>query len=404
MQAGGEEGIQAGGEEGMQAGTYRYLAQDRVTYGVAAATAVAQEVEQAGAARVLIVASRSLAGKTPVVDEVKEALGGRVAGVFDGCREHTPIDTVIDCVRAIRDAEADLVVTLGGGTPIDTVKAALVCLAEGIDDAAGLLTYRVQVDADGRPQIPPVGPSPVRQVAVPTTLSGAEFSNLAGVTDPARGIKDAYFGRDSIPVAVILDPAVTVHTPEYLWISTGVRAVDHAVETVCSRAPQPLPDGAALHALRLFAQALPKSRSAPDVLDARLDCQLAVWLATMGLGRVPYGASHGIGHQLGAVAGVPHGQCSCVMLPSVLRWNIGVNAERQALVSEAMGRPGEPAGDVVETFVASLGQPTRLRDVGVEADQLDTIAAGSLENMMVRSNPRPITTAAQIREILDLAW
>lgn len=385
-------------------GTYRYLAQDRVTYGVPAASALTEEVAQVGAERVLIVASRSLIHKTPVVAEVTAALGDRVAAVFDGCREHTPIDTVIDCVGAIRGNNADLVITLGGGTPIDTVKAALVCLAEGVDNAADLLTYHVQVGADGRPRIPPVGPSPVRQIAVPTTLSGAEFSNLAGVTDPARGIKDAYFGRDSIPIAVVLDPAVTVHTPEYLWLSTGVRAVDHAVETICSAAPQILPDAAAIHALKLFATALPRSRAAPDDVAARLDCQQAVWLATMGLGRVPYGASHGIGHQLGAVAGVAHGHCSCVMLPSVLRYNAAVNADRQALVSEAMGQPGVPAADVVEALVTSLGQPTRLRDVGVERAQLDAIAAGSVENMMVRSNPRPVETAVQIREILDLAW
>ncbi len=388
----------------MQSGTYRYLAQERVTYGVPVAEALGQETALAGAERVLIVASRSIAHKTPVIEGLRTALGSRVAGLFDGCREHTPIDTVIECVEAIRDAEADLIVTVGGGTPLDTVKAALVCVAEGIGDTETLLTYRVQVDAAGRTRIPPVGPSPLRQVAVPTTLSGAEFSNLAGVTDPDRGIKDAYFGPHSIPVAVILDPAVTVHTPEYLWLSTGIRAVDHAVETICSRAPQPLPDGAALHALRLFARALPRSLAAPDDLDARLDCQHAVWLATMGLGRVPYGASHGIGHQLGAVAGVPHGHCSCVMLPSVLRYNLPVNAERQALVSEAMARPGEPAGDVIEDFVQSLGLPTRLRDVGVTEAQFDAIAAGSLENMMVRSNPRPVAAAEQVREILEMAW
>jgi alcohol dehydrogenase class IV len=388
----------------MQAGTYRYLAQERVTYGIAASTALAQEVEAAGANKVLIVASRSIATKTPVIDGIRAGLGGRLVHVFDGCREHTPIETVIACVEAIRDAQAEIVVTIGGGTPIDTVKAALVCLAEGIEDAATLLTYRVQVDGAGRTRIPPVGASPVRQVAVPTTLSGAEFSNLAGVTDPARGIKDAYFGPDSIPVAVVLDPEITFHTPEYLWLSTGIRAVDHAIETICSRAPQPLPDGTALHALRLFARALPRSHEAADDLSARLDCQQAVWLATMGLGRVPYGASHGIGHQLGAVAGVPHGHCSCVMLPSVLRYNVAVNGERQALVSEAMGRPGDPAGDVIEDFVKSLDQPTRLRDVGVARNQFDAIAEGSLENMMVRSNPRTIERADQIREILEMAW
>ena len=224
------------------------------------------------------------------------------------------------------------------------------------------------------------------------------------MTDPDRGIKDAYIARDSAPVAVLLDPAITVHTPEWLWLSTGVRAVDHAVETLCSRSAQPLPDATAIHALKIFAEALQRTKDDPDDLDARRACQLAVWLAGFGLGRVEYGASHGIGHQLGAVGGVPHGLTSCVMLPSVLRWNAPVNATRQAAVSEAFGRAGEAAGDVVEEFIARLGQPGTLHAVGITADQLDTIAEGSVGNMMVRSNPRPITEAAQVREILDLAW
>jgi len=252
--------------------------------------------------------------------------------------------------------------------------------------------------------VPPVGGSPVRQIIVPTTLSGAEFSNLAGVTDPVRGIKDAYFSRDSAAIAVVLDPAVTLHTPEWLWLSTGVRAVDHAVETICSRSAQPLPDATAIHALKMFSKALPLTIKEPDNLTARLDCQMAVWLAAFGLGRVEYGASHGIGHQLGAVGGVPHGHTSCVLLPSVLRWNAAVNAERQQMVSDAFDRGGDSAGDVIAEFIALLDQPGSLRAVGIQENQLDTIAEGSLENMMVRSNPRPITEARQIREILDMAW
>ncbi|MEN8196547.1 MAG: iron-containing alcohol dehydrogenase, partial [Pseudomonadota bacterium] len=313
-------------------------------------------------------------------------------------------DTVIAAAETIRAASADLVVTVGGGTAIDTVKAALICLAEDIRSADALGEYRIQVGGDGSRHVPTVGAMSVRQIVVPTTLSGAEFSNLAGVTDPARGIKDGYTSRDCCPVAVILDPAFTVHTPEWLWLSTAIRSVDHAVETICSRSPQVLADATAVHALGMFADALPKIKERPDDLDARLDAQLAVWLATMGLNRVEYGASHGIGHQLGAVAGVPHGYCSCVMLPSVLRYNEPVNADRQAIVSEALGRPDDRAADAVHDLVEELGLPTRLQDVGVERSQLDRIAQGSLDNFMTRSNPRPLRSAEQIREILEMAW
>ena len=213
-----------------------------------------------------------------------------------------------------------------------------------------------------------------------------------------------YLHRHQAHRALDLHPALAHFFRFWLWLSTGVRAVDHAVETLCSRSAQPLPDATAIHALKMFAEALPRTKEQPDNLMARLDCQLAVWLAAFGLGRVEYGASHGIGHQLGAVGGVPHGHTSCVMLPSVLRWNAPVNAAQQALVSEAFGRAGEPAADVLADFIARLGQPGNLRAVGIAGDQLDIVAKGSVGNMMVRSNPRPITDAAQVREILDMAW
>lgn len=386
------------------ANVYEYLAQDRVIYGRPMAEAVPEEADRRGARRVLVVSAGTLARETDAIERLEAALGDRFAGRFTGTKAHTPRDTVIACAEAVREAGADLIVTVGGGTAIDTVKAALVCLAEDVRTAEALGDYRMRVGDHGRTVIPAVGAPPLRQVIVPTTLSGAEFSNLAGVTDPVRQIKDAYTAREIGGAAVILDPALTRHTPEWLWLSTGIRAVDHAVETICSAAPQPLPDAGALHALRLFATGLPANRADPDDLDQRLQSQLAVWLAAAGLNRVPYGASHGIGHQLGAVAGVPHGRCSCVMLPAVMRWNHAVNAERQAWVAEALGRPDGEAAEALHDLIAGLGQPTRLRDVGVREDQLDRIAEGAMENHMVRTNPRPITAPAQIREILEMAW
>lgn len=386
-----------------QPATYDYLPQERVIYGQSAASAVAGEAERLGAERAFIVTSRSVAaGKA--VSAIAEALGGRMAGIFDGCTQHTPRACVIEATKAARASDADLIVTVGGGSAIDAAKALLLCLAADIADEDALGDYRLQFDVQGQRMTPDVPPMRVRQIIVPTTLSGAEFSNLAGVTDPVRSVKDAYSANEMAARSVILDPEATLETPDWLWLSTAIRSVDHAVETLCSSAPQPLPDAGASQALWMLSAALPATKREPENLSARLSCQLAVWLATMGLARVPYGASHGIGHQLGAVADVPHGHCSCVLLPSVMRYNAAVNAERQTMVAAAMGAPDRPAADVIEALVSDLGQPTRLRDVGAKREQFDTIADSSLDNLFVRSNPRPITDAGQIKEILEAAW
>ena len=119
---------------------------------------------------------------------------------------------------------------------------------------------------------------------------------------------------------------------------------------------------------------------------------------------VSKGASHGIGHVLGGTAGVPHGYTSCIMLPHVLRFNREASADKQARVSEALGRPGEPAADAVGALISGLGLPTRLRDVGVREDQLDLIAEHSMHDRWIHTNPRKIDGPAVIRTLLDAAW
>lgn len=388
----------------MESGVYEFLQQDRVIYGRPAADAVLETAERLEKKRLLIVASKTLSRSTDVIARIRSALSDRCVGVFDRCVEHAPRASVLELTEEIRRLEPDLVVTVGGGTPMDTVKVALVALAEDIRDEAGFDAVRIRVAEDGTRIVPKVKDAPLRQIIVPTTLSGAEFSNLGGATDHSRKVKDLYTGRYIGAQVVILDPEATVHTPEWLWLSTGIRAVDHAVETICSRRPQPFTDATCLHGLSMLARSLPINRDDPANLEARLESQLAVWLASTGLGRVEWGASHGIGHQLGAVAGVPHGHTSCVMLPNVLRWNHSVNAERQALVAEAMGRSDGDAAQAVGELITMLNQPRTLQSVGVKREHFDAIAKGAMQNMMVRSNPRPITSETHVHEILELAW
>ena len=248
--------------------------------------------------------------------------------------------------------------------------------------------------------MPDVKPSPVRQVVVPTTLSGAEFSNLAGITDERIRQKHSFIGPNIGARSVILDPEITLHTPEWLWLSTGVRGVDHAVETICSVDAHPYCDGQALHALRLFAQALPL----PDDLAARLLCQQASWLAASSIARVAYGASHGIGHVLGAFADVPHGHTSCVMLPHVMRYNARATADKQRMIAEVLGKPDAPAADTIAELIASLKQPATLRAVGVKREQLPKIAEAAMFNQWVRTNPQPIRSPDDVMQILEAAW
>jgi maleylacetate reductase len=218
-------------------------------------------------------------------------------------------------------------------------------------------------------------------------------------------VKESYAHPLMMPQAVILDPAVTIHTPEWLFLSTGIRAVDHAVEDICSINPTPFSDGMSLQALRLLSAGLPAVKVNPGDLEARLNCQLGAWMSIMGSQNgVTKGASHGIGHVLGGTAQVPHGYTSCVMLPHVLRFNEAVNAQRQKWVSEALGRANETAGDAVAALIASLGLPATLRDVGVKPEQLDAVAAGSMHDRWVHTNPRKIDGPPTVRALLDAAW
>lgn len=383
-------------------GVYEFLAQDQVVFGEPAAEAALQVAKKYQSKRIYLVASKTLNRSTDEIALIRSVLGHRYVGTFDNCVEHTPRSSVLQLTKQLRATDPDLVITVGGGTPIDTVKLALLCLAENIFDEQTLGDWRIKVDSNGQRQIPTVSNPPLRQVVIPTTLSAAEFTNLGGSTDPVRQVKDLYTGRQIGAVAVILDPAITRHTPPWLWLATGVRAIDHAVETICSTGHQPFTDATCMHGLQLLSRGLQQVKQDPENLSARLDCQLGVWLSATGIMRVPMGASHGIGHQLGAVAGVPHGHTSCVLLPGVMRYNEIVNADRQRLVAQALGSSQQPVDVQLRTLIKTLGLPTRLRDVNVNRSQFEAIANGALENMFVRANPRPITNSAQIYDILEI--
>lgn len=378
---------------------------DRVVYGVPLAEALAEEIHLRDSRAVYVMASGTLARQTDLIDSVRHTLGNRLAGVCAKIGAHTPRVDVVAAANEARAAKADLLLTVGGGSVTDAAKMVGLCLGNDVTAPEQLDAFRAWITPEGKSERPPTKPPGVRFIAVPTTLSAGEFTSFAGCTDTARHVKESFGTALMMPSAVILDPAVTVHTPEWLFLSTGIRAVDHAVEDLCSINPTPFSDGASMHALRLLSRGLTAVKATPEDMVARLDCQLGAWMSIMGSQNgVTKGASHGIGHVLGGTADVPHGYTSCVMLPHVLRFNEPVNAARQALVSEALGEPGMKAADAVTALIASLGLPATLRDVGVKPEQLDAIARNSMHDRWVHTNPRKIDGPPVVRELLDAAW
>jgi maleylacetate reductase len=350
-------------------------------------------------------ASGTLARETDYIDRLRQTLGNRYAGVCAKIGAHTPRSDVVAAANMARQAGADLIVTIGGGSVTDAAKMVGLCLGNGVTAPERLDDFRATIAVDGTSRRPEVQPTGVRMIAIPTTLSAGEFSAGAGCTDTRRHVKESFSHPLMIPRTVILDPQATAPTPEWLFLSTGIRAVDHAVEDICSVNGQPISEGAAFHALRLLGKGLAAVKADPADLDARLDCQIGAWMSMVGSQTgVSKGASHGIGHVLGGTAGVPHGYTSCVMLPHVLRFNHVANADKQARVSDALGQPAEPAADAVGALIAGLGLPTRLRDVGVKEDQLDLIAENSMHDRWIHTNPRKIDGPSVIRALLDAAW
>jgi maleylacetate reductase len=383
-------------------------ATEQVMFGRPASECIKELVQQYKFERVLILASKSLNENTSEISNIEAALGCHHAATIDGIQPHAPRADVIKVTDAIRSVNADLVVTVGGGSVTDAGKIAALLVKHNVTDSSQMEALRITMTETGEMVNPldnmvDAGPD-IAIICVPTTLSGGEFNPLSGATDEVSGHKQAYSHREMAPKAIILDPAITVHTPEWLWISTGVRSIDHCVETLASHLSNDFADGLAANALRMLSEGLKQMKTDPQDLDARLKCQIGAWQSMVPIiGGVPMGASHAIGHILGGACNVPHGYTSCVMSPYVLEWNRAHDESRQVRICEALGAGEKTASEALDELIRMLGMPRTLTEVGVSEDKFDMVADLTLEDIWGRTNPRPIVDANSIKEILKMA-
>jgi maleylacetate reductase len=363
-------------------GEYTFLPLEKVYYGAGSLEKLPAELDRLDRRRALIITGHSLATQTTLIQAVETQLGARHVGTYASIRQHAPESGITEAVQMARDCQADALVSVGGGSPIDSAKAVAQQLARD-------------------KSYPP-------QIAIPTTLSAAEFSGTAGYTDETQKSKKGIADPQMTPRAVILDPHMTLATPLWLWLSSGIRSLDHAVETLYSPGYHPINDVLALEAIRDLFSYLPRSKAEPENLDVRQKCQQAAWMSYFGpaTAGAHAGLSHTIGKRIGATYDVPHGVTSCILLPHVMRYkaNSEADAPRLAAVARALNLADHliadreaalRAAEAVACLVKDLGLPSRLRDVKVPAEDFDQIARAS-----VGDNPQ----VADVIQILQHAW
>ncbi|KAK4222789.1 iron-containing alcohol dehydrogenase [Podospora fimiseda] len=367
------------------------------------------------AKRVYLIISSSIS-KTPALRSLKAALGDNIVGIRYRIRQHVPWPDVLEVAVELRDLDADLIVTLGAGSLTDAAKVASFAVVKGAFSLDALDKIHIR-NADPSK----LKPCTIPIINIPTSLSGGEYNPPGGATDLRNSRKTSFNHGSMGAQLVILDPELTVSTPERVWLSSGMRAVDHCIEGLCSvafrdgdTAGSGKVDRHLLKGLRLLLRSLLTTKHNPGDLEARKR-EMGVIEAMRGLTRgVPMGASHGIGHQLGPL-GVGHGETSCVMLPSVLRWNLKNQGEGEKWVRErllkvldafwedatklgGLSREALSAGDVVAAFFGELELPGSLTE-----DKLEALAKNSMTDRCIPTNPVAITEEAQILEILEMA-
>ena len=349
---------------------------------------VASQLGRLSRKRAYVVTGSSLASGR-VGQTIRNALGPMMVGMFSGARPHVPVETAEQVANEARSLNADVLIGLGGGSPIGTAKAAVSRLAGGA--TAGDVRWIV--------------------AAIPTTYSGSEVTPVFGTTDVARGRKEVVRNPGIRPRLVLYDPELAIDTPPDLTAGTGINALAHCVEGLYSSDAGDEERAMAVRAATLLVELLPKAFARPDELAHRYHLFEGSMLAGLVLARAGMGVHHGLCHVLGGRYNAPHGVLNAIMLPHAMRFNLPVAGPTYAQLAPVFGlkaadspRTGEAVCRAVTDFIRQFRLPQRLREIGIPRTDLPAVAADALQSQSVRRNPRPLRDARDALQILEAAW
>lgn len=377
-----------------------YFGPTKIVFGAGASRDVELEMAGLGCHRALVVTDPGVM-KAGLVDGVWEALGERCAGVWSDVPQDTGIGVVNRAAAFARGKGVDCVVSVGGGSVIDTGKGICILLTEG----GGLENFEgIQLLA--RPQTP--------HIVIPTTAgTGSEVTSMAVILDERKRQKILIVEHFNTPRIAILDPKMIQMLPPLLTVSTGMDAMTHAVEALQSVQREPIADGMAMQAIRLLHRYLPICAENGADLAARGQTQLAATMAGWAFGNAMVGLVHAMAHSLGAIARVPHGIANGILLPHVMKFNRDDAAEGYAMVAEALGvrekgmdEPGaaESAAEEMDAFLRRIGHPLRLSETGAKEEDLVKAAALSLSDGAIVNNPRMVLDEEEILAVYRAAF
>ncbi len=384
---------------------FRFAEYEDVFHNVDATKILPWYLEDKGFHRVFVVSSRSVNTKTDIVRKVEACLGEKFVGLTDRVGEHAPLLDVIAAAEAARDAQADLILGIGGGSVMDLCKVAQLCLTEDCYDKQELLGLQSRVKPDFSDIIPGAKTVPtIRQIYIPTTMATAEWTSGSTPVDEDTNLKARYRVVGGAPKAIIYDPDIVALTPEKLLMSTAIRGLDHAINTRCSARAHPIASVLAEQAIKLYVENLPRLKEDRQDREAMHLCQLATSYCGIGQMSAIHGFSHWMVHIVGPYASVGHSDVACILMLAQAKWLEGHAEEQHTAIKKLLGRLNEPFHEILAELLHKLDMPTTFADLGITDKQLDEMAPLALDHpLLTKFNLRPLETAKDVRQVLALA-
>ncbi|HEU6436440.1 MAG TPA: iron-containing alcohol dehydrogenase [Nitratidesulfovibrio sp.] len=352
-----------------------------------------------GASRVLLVSDKGLES-SGWVERVMDILGanGLEWVYFADCNSNPRDHQVHEGARVYREERADVVIALGGGSPMDTAKGIGTIVGNG-----GRISDYEGANKIMRP-LPPM-------IFLPTTAgSGSDISQFCIITDVERRLKMSIISRSLVPNVSIIDPQVLLTKSEELIIASAIDAFAHAVESYLSLLASPFTDHQALRAMELImANLMPAvERRDPVALE---QLSIASTAAGMSFSNAGLGIGHSLAHSLGGMFDVLHGLVHPVLLPHVMRYNLPVSVDRLAAIGRIVVGPRVASADSIARagidrlgeFFAGLGVPVRLGQLLPDRSALETIARTAVNDACTLTNPRAVTWQ-DLLAICEEAW
>lgn len=354
-----------------------------IVFGAKAVETLANHAKRVGGTRALLVCDAGVV-KVGIAERVKSLLeaGGVPTRVFDGVDPNPVEKNVFDGVDAYRAHGADVVVSVGGGSPLDAGKL----IALKTTHERPLVDYD---DATGGDQFITSNVPPI--LTVPTTAgTGSDVGRSGVVTLAATGRKTVIFSPHLLAKVAVLDPELTVSMPARVTAATGFDALTHCLEAYCATGDHPMADAIALGGLELCAKHLARAVEKGDDLEARGAMMKAAMMGAVAFQK-GLGACHSLAHPLSSEKGMHHGLANALCLPAVVALNESVIAERLDRVRRTLDGSAKTAQAAVVAMRAKIGLPGGLGAEGVTAADIPKLADKAFEDACHRSNPKPVT-------------